>query len=106
MKDYDCMKEHNHFEANPLKRGSHVSFKGNEEFCAIESTYVWAICFHEMIRIVVQHKDGFPKSYFISDYLKGRFPDGFESVHSSELEDDKKYIYVMPTELELITNEK
>lgn len=101
MKDYDFMKEHNHFEANPLKRGSKVKFKGNDEFSP-ENTYVWTVTFHKMIRIVVQHKDGFPKSHFIQDYLEGRFPDGFEAVHSSELDDNFKYIYVMPSELELV----
>jgi len=62
-------------------------------------TYVWALMAHEYIRYVIQHPHGSPKSKFINP--PGSFPDGFESIHSSELSDGSNYIYAEPEELEL-----
>ncbi len=96
---YEFITEMDHYEANPLKRGDHVHFIGNENFIAIDDTYVWAIMAHMMVQLVIEHPDGHPKSSFIKDYLAGKFPDGFEAIHSSQLRDGLKYIYANPSEL-------
>lgn len=90
-----------HDQQRIYKRGDRVNYKGDENGDgAVTGTYVWATMAHEILRYVIEHPQGHPKSAFIQDYLQGRFPDGFEAVHSSMLNDDLLYIYADPEELE------
>lgn len=80
-------------------RGTKIEKK---DFKPVKNTFVWAINCHEMIRYVIQHEVGLPKEHFMADMGE----DGFESIHSSQLDDDKKYIYCDEDELELVEKKK
>lgn len=79
-----------------FKRGDKVRYKDGNE------TYVWAVNPHMMIRYVIEHPLGWFRQELLSDFYSGKFPDGFESVKSTELADNIKYIYARPQELTLI----
>jgi len=68
-------------------------------FRAATGTFVWTWFAHLMEwGYVIEHPEGHPKKEFLA---KPPFKDGFESIHSSELEDGKKYIYAGAWQLEL-----
>lgn len=91
-----------------FKRGDCVDYKGGEtsifhgsyQVKTLEpnpKTYVWAIIEHGVTQYVIEHKGGFPKEYFLA---KRGQRDGFESIHSSQLQDGLKYAYVDEIDLE------
>jgi hypothetical protein len=85
------------------KENSETWSNGNKKFKPVDGTYIWTWFGHlSLDGYVIQHKDGFPRAYFIKDYLEGNFPDGFEAVHSSELKDGLKYIWASEDELVLV----
>lgn len=82
-----------------------VTINDGRAFEPVNGTYIWASLVHDGFKAyVIQHADGFPKSHFIKDYLEGKFPDGFEAVHSKDLKDGLKYIWADEAELELINS--
>ncbi len=66
---------------------------------SVKGTYIWAMMAHLRVSYVIQHPKGHDKEYFLAG--KG-FEDGFESIYSSLLKDDLKYIYADESELEII----
>lgn len=83
-----------------LQCGTKVNYtpKNNSRYKATQGTYVWAIMYHLMIKYVIEHPEGRGKlSFMASD----GFSDGFEAIHSSELDEGKKYIYADEVELEI-----
>ena len=72
----------------------------------VKGTYVHATLHHGISRYVIQHPNGFSKEHFLKDYLKGRFDDGFEAVHSSQLKSGLKFIWASPDDLELVERKK
>lgn len=83
-----------------LKRGTKVNFKGNEYFKPIQGTYIWAKLEHLSLSLyVVQHPDGNPKQNFMA---KPPLEDGFEAVHSKELDENYFYVYAEQHEIELV----
>ncbi len=79
------------------KRGDKVDYNPEDRNgTPCKGTYVWAIMEHLMIRYVIEHPNGHPKSRFTAS---GNFPDGFESIHSSQLDDNLLYMYAKEEEL-------
>ena len=92
-----------------FKRGDRVNFKGVEKgyrdngvyepvtLKPATGTYVWAVMLHLMIRYVIEHPEGEPRENF---FAKPPFPDGFEAIHSSLLQEGLTYAYVAEADLE------
>lgn len=79
-------------------KGDKVNYLGGNNTKEIKGTYIWAVeTSTGIIRYVIEHPDGMPKSHFMA---KDPFPDGFDAVHSSELKDGMKYIYAIAEKLE------
>jgi hypothetical protein len=72
---------------------------GKNPYSPVPGTFVWAKTEHLGVAYVIEHPEGYPKERFLAG--EG-LPDGFESIHSSLLDDTKKYIYADHSELELI----
>lgn len=87
------------FPEQILNRGDHVNFLGNNQFNAINGTYIWWTIRHLAYYYVIEHPNGYPKNHFVS---KLESMDGFESVPRKYLDDVKKYIYAQPEEVSLI----
>ena len=81
-----------------FKRGDKVNYIGSGSHYSVKGTYVWAINPHEFLQYVIEHKDGFPKEYFMASF--GR--DGFEAIRSKDLVEGKKYIYTCEANLEMV----
>lgn len=86
-----------------LKKGDRVCFKGNREFKPLDETYIAAISCHEMLAYYIEHPDGNKTKQSIR--RNGGFPDGFESPHSSDFEEGKRYIFAIPEEVKLLNTE-
>lgn len=83
-----------------FERGTALQANRMLEYKSVNGTYVWAIMDHWGTKYVIEHVDGMDKSFFMAS--KG-FEDGLESVHSSKLQDGKKYIYADEAQLTLCT---
>ncbi len=85
------MKTREEWTGRSFKRGDHVHFKGTEILKPYD-TYVWTVFAHRSICFyIIEHPDGHYASRWMAS---GGFDDGFESVHSSELNPDLKYIQI------------
>lgn len=76
-----------------FKRGDYVFFKGNDKYKPVYS-YVWTHFCHGAIDFyVIEHEDGEDRKRWLA---KPPFEnqDGFECVHSSQLQEGLKYIQV------------
>ena len=74
-----------------FKRGDYVLFKGNDKYKPLVS-YVWTHFGHlSMEFYIIEHEDGEDRERWLTS---GQFPDGFECVHSSQLQEGLKYIQI------------
>jgi hypothetical protein len=74
-----------------------------QKYKPVNGSFVWARFAHLHTDVVIiEHPDGHDKSAFTAS---GNFEDGFESVHSSQLNDGVKYIGVNRWQLELVNKE-
>ena len=73
----------------------------------LKETYIWASIHHlGLNRYVIWHPNGISKEHFIREYLEGKFADGFESIHSGDLSDEHKYMWVSASEIQMIEARK
>lgn len=85
------MEEKKEWTGQKFQRADHVHFVGNDKFKAV-NTYVWTFFCHMSLSFyLIEHHDGLPASTW---FAKPPFRDGFEAVHSSELQEDLKYIQI------------
>lgn len=91
-----------------FKRGDFVHFKGNDKYTP-EDTYVWTYFGHlGMEYYLIEHVQGLDMSAFINKRPFKKFgigADGFEAIHSSLLEEGKKYLPIYCTEFQGETDE-
>lgn len=91
-----------------FKRGDFVHFKGNDKYISVD-TYVWTFFGHMMLEYyIVEHPQGKDMYSFTNKPPFRRFgigADGFESVHSSQLQEGLKYIAVHCKEFQFETDE-
>lgn len=91
-----------------FKRGDFVHFKGDEKYPA-EDTYVWTHFGHHGLEYyIIEHSQGIDRINFINKppYKKfGLGADGFEAIHSSQLNEGLKYIAIYPKEFQGETDE-
>ena len=76
-----------------FKRGDAVYFKGNSQFVPT-NTFVWTYFGHDGLEFyLIAHNDGYDRSNWMA---KPPFAnqDGFECVHSSQLQEGLKYIQI------------
>lgn len=82
-------------------RGDLVSYEGFDKMKPLKETYVWSVVDHiGIIRVLIQHPDG----SVTKETLKHNdgFCDGFENVHSSEVQKGLHYHFTSPDRLTLI----
>lgn len=87
-----------------FKRGDFVHFKGKDKYKSVD-TYVWTYFAHESIEYyLIEHPDGMNRSDFMA---KPPFKhlDGFECVHSSQLQEGLKYLPIYCEEFQRETDE-
>ncbi len=87
------LKKKLNWTGKSFERGDYVYFKGNENFKPCHS-YVWILFGHGGLGFyLIEHPDGNHRSNWMS---KPPFEhiDGFESVHSSMLDEEIKYIQI------------
>ncbi len=76
-----------------FERGDYVYFKGNDKFKTYHS-YVWTLFGHDGLSFyLIEHPDGYHRSSWM-DKPPFENQDGFESVHSSELDEEINYIQI------------
>lgn len=83
-----------------LSKGQKVKFKCNRKFKPLDETVIAAVGVHEMVLYYIEHEDGEKTKASIK--YNGGFPDGFETPHSKNFEEGKKYTCVIPEEVEKI----
>lgn len=86
-------KQHLKWTGRKFKRGEPVYFKGNEKYKATQS-FVWTYFGHMSLAFyIIEHPDGEDRSRWLA---KPPFEhnDGFECVHSSQLQEGLKYIQI------------
>lgn len=91
-----------------FKRGDFVHYKGSEKYKSC-NTYVWTHFGHCGIDYyVIEHEQGDGIDNFINKRPFRRFgvgADGFEAIHSSELDEKLKYIKIHCKEFQWETDE-
>ena len=91
-----------------FKRGDFVHYKGSEKYKP-QDTYVWTHFGHcGMEYYVIEHDEGGGIENFINKRPFRKFgigADGFEAIHSSQLDEKLKYIKIYCNEFEGETDE-
>lgn len=87
------LQDRKNWPLRSFKRGDCVNFKGDANYKPTQNTFVWAFHVHDGPgHYYIEHEDG----EYLYEKLKhnGGFKDGFESLHSSMLQPNIKYIVV------------
>lgn len=82
-----------------FKRGDRVNFKGMGNLKPVKGTYVWAVLTHLAVMYLIEHVDGEITKQGLK--MNNGFEDGFESIHSSMVQEGHNYILVVGDSLEL-----
>lgn len=73
-------------------------YNGRKRFRPLKGTYVWSVFAKQVLLYIIEHPDGQEKSYFVG---KNGVNDKFKPVEKNELDVNRRYIYVLPKEIEL-----
>lgn len=97
-------------ETEPLfKRGNKVNYQGGtapksdteQVKCSpIKGTFVWAVFYHIGWIYIIEHPQGFTKQHFMDD-AKAHGKEDFVTILNQKLQDNKNYILVPESDLEL-----
>lgn len=82
-----------------FKRGDRINYIGGK-FKPVNGTYIWGETTTSLFKqYVIEHPDGFPKEYFMKDFLNGDSKKGIDGIDPKQLKYGLKYIFVYENEI-------